>query len=299
MTEVERLTPEILPEFKEALRRNSSNGIGGIDHMRMSRVARAIEDSSAAFIRQDGEFVGYVANVHDRGNGFELVECVGEVLLPWRRKGFGGQLVDWAIRQAAEKSRSSILEIVIDAVAKDGGMGPLLGARGFSSSHFTQVCARVTKRGSGQRGLTYVRPMCAQDASLVADLSERISEKEPLARGGEISVLSALRHPYLRRDRCLIALDSAGRAVGVTLTMVWPDDAEDLWIETLCTEPSDVQLLRHMAEETLHRAAGTFRTVSMGATQAVLRTLDGLGFTEEHTWTRNSLLVMADRTSGE
>ncbi|MFB7255371.1 GNAT family N-acetyltransferase [Streptomyces nojiriensis] len=293
MTEIHLLTPEILPEFREALEKNSGDGVDGIDHMRMSRITRAMADSSAAFIQVDGEFVGYVANLHDRGNGFELVECVGEVLPAWRRRGFGGQLVDWAIRQAAEKSHSSMLEIVVDALVEDGGLNSLLDVRGFSSSHFTQVSAKVERCGTEEPGPTEIRSIRAQDASSIADLSARISKTEPLARGGEISILSTLRHPYLRRDRCLIALGPDGRAAGVALTLVWPNDTEDLWIETLCAEPSDAKLLRRMVAEIIGSAADEFRTVSMGASDALLKELGGMGFIEEHMWTRNSLLVMA------
>ncbi|MGY3678113.1 GNAT family N-acetyltransferase [Streptomyces sp. TE33382] len=294
MTSVQILTPEILPDFTEALKRNSSDGVDGIDHMRMSRVTRAMGDSSAAFIRVDGEFVGYVANLHDRGNGFELVECFGEVLPPWRRQGFGGQLVDWAIQQAAARSHSSMLEIVIDAVAEEGGLSSLLESRRFSSSHFTQVSAKAVQCDVAVLRPFEIRTIRAEDALLVEDLSKRISKTEPLARGGEISMHSALRHPYLRRDHCLIAFGpGGGPALGAALTMVWPDDAEDLWIETLCTEPSDARLLRQMVVDLLRRAEGHFTTVSMGASDAVLSELVGLGFAAEYTWTRNSLLVMA------
>lgn len=291
MNEIRVLDAGDLPALAEALRSHGAGGTAGVDGQRWAVIERAVADGTAAVVRCDGRIAGYVANRLDDGGGFALVECAGEVFRPWRRRGLGTLLIDWAVAAAAGAARSGMVEVVIDALGDDAGLRAVLRDRGFSAATFVQAGAPVTGTVPPAGGIA-TRRLRSTDAAALTDLYRRRTAAETQARGGDASIVAALRHPRLRPDLCLVA-ESDGRMLGFALCLVWPDDPDDLWIETLCTDPGGgATLVRQLAGEVLRMAAGRFATVSLGTTTAALDELRPLGFTAGEPWTRHSLLLL-------
>jgi GNAT superfamily N-acetyltransferase len=282
MTAVTVLPSAELPALIAALKAHGRGGESGADGLRLA----VLEQSAMiAVARCDGHIVGYVANRHDDGGGYPMVECSGEVFPAWRGRGFGAQLVDRAVAAAAERSGTAV-EVIVDAVSDD--LRSVLAARGFSAVTFTEATVPVPGKDLPEATGAAFRPLRAADAAALSELYRRQGSAEVSTRGGDASIVTALRHPYLRPDRCLVA--SAGeRIVGFALCLVYPDDPADLRIEVLCTAGGSPAVV---AREVVRRAAGGFTTVSLGTSPALLDQLAPVGFVATASWTRHSLLVL-------
>ncbi len=293
MNEVRELGATDLPALAEALRSDGAGGTAGVDGGRWAVIERAVADGMAAVAWCDGRIAGYAANRRDDGGGFALVECAGEVFRPWRGRGLGTLLIDWAVENAARGAGSGMVEMVIDALGEDAGLRSVLGARGFSAASFVQASATA---GGALTGGLATRRLRAGDAAGLSELYRRRTAAEIQARGGDASIAAALRHPRLRPDLCLVA-EGDGRLSGFALCLVWPEDPGDLWIETLCTDPAGgAALVRQLAGEVLRMADGRFETVSLGTTVDGLEELRPLGFTAGEAWTRHSLFLLTAPT---
>ncbi|MGW4651853.1 GNAT family N-acetyltransferase [Kitasatospora sp. NPDC004289] len=294
MTELRQLTPDQLPELNDALEAYGRGGAAGMDGQRMAVLARSLADGDAVVARLGGRIAGYAANRQDWGGGFALVECAGEVLGPWRRRGVGGALLDWAVDRAAATASSTLVELVVDCLGEDTGLRAMLTARGFTATPFLEASAPIRPLPAAGPGLSF-RPLRPGDAARMGELYRRATAGAVRTRGGDEALVSTLRHPCLRRDSCLLAtLHEDGPPVGFALTLEWPDAPHDLWIDTLCADPdARPGIARDLAAELIRRAPAPYRTVSLGAAEALLDTLAGLDFHPTRRWTRHALLLTA------
>ncbi|MFI5533941.1 GNAT family N-acetyltransferase [Kitasatospora sp. NPDC051853] len=295
MTELRQLTADQLPELDEALEAHGRGGAAGVDGQRAAVLANCLMSGDVVVARVDGRIAGYAANRQDWGGGFALVECAGEVLGPWRRRGVGGALLDWAVRRAAATASSPLVELVVDCLGDDTGLRTLLTDRGFSATPYLEASAPVRPLPAAAPGLAF-RPLRPGDAARMGELYRRATAGAVRTRGGDEALVSTLRHPCLRRDSCLIAtLPDDGPPVGFALTLEWPDAPHDLWIDTLCADPDAPRpaVARDLAAELIRRAPAPYRTVSLGGTEALLGTLGGLAFEPTRHWSRHSLLLTA------
>ena len=294
MTKVEQLTYEQMPALRDALTRHGAGGLDGVDGQRMSVITQALKTDAIALAWSDaGEVVGYTANRHDTGGGFELVECAGEVFAPWRGQGHGGALIDWAIAEAGRGAQSDMVEIVVDSLGIGDALAAMLTKRGFTASQFVELTAPVKVGGPQESGI-WLEPMGQNHIGEVTSLYQRASRPEPLARGGDAAIVTVLRHPYLERAFCFVAREAGtGATVGFVLSLVWPDSPTDLWIETICVDPErgEPEFVSDIAADVLRRAATRFATASMGTSEPMAEVLSDAGFTRRRTWARHSLLL--------
>jgi GNAT superfamily N-acetyltransferase len=291
MSRVRALRPGEAPALFTALERHVTESAY---RMRAFVLRQAIAGAGVAVAILGNEIVGYVANCRDPAGGGDLTECSGEVFPPWRGCGLGGELIDWAIdRAVADRGRSLVMELVIDAGAEDTGLLSLLKARGFGATWFRELTAPA--EAPEPMPAARFRRITTGDAGIIEAMYRRGFVSESLSRGGVASVVNVLRHPFLSPEFCLLAGGNAGTASsGYALCLVWPENTTDLWIETICVDPTadSRTVSRQLVAELLRRAAGRFGTVSLGIEESRVATFADLGFTARSSWSRHTLLLM-------
>lgn len=257
-------------------------------------IAAAAERGEVAVAYADGALAGFLRAYVTPGADPVVVDSYGVVFQPYRRRGIGSALIDWLIDLAARSGRTGVAEVIVDRLHEDEYLAPVLEARSFTEQVGTQLTRAV--RDSPPTLAAGVRRMLPADWPALEPVYVRSFAHEPHSGRGPASLAAIRRHPWLRADLCLVAI-ADGAVAGFLMAVVWEDDPDDVWIESVCVSP---EALPWVGEDlvasvlTVAKEAG-FATVSVGETSGgpVARLYEEVGFTRTGGWSRHSLLVMA------
>ncbi|WP_433728187.1 GNAT family N-acetyltransferase [Actinoplanes sp. CA-051413] len=267
-------------------------------HARLLRPLRAAADGDVAVARVDGALAGFVRLERSTDAGHALVEVTGQVFPPWRHRGAGSRLIDWSLDRAAAGAGGTV-EVLVDVVDDHEPLGPVLVTRGFAPvSAFTEL-TRPLRPPLLPAGVptALVTALTEADHDAVGQLYTEIFAGDPHAGRGRAAIAAALAHPGLRPGASRVARSAGGELLAYLLTVTWPGDPADLWIETIGLRPAarGLDLVRRMIADITRRPPADAATISIGVPhrrdEAAITGYEELGFTVSGGWERYSLLL--------
>lgn len=258
---------------------------------------RAAARGEVVLARQDGRLAGACRLfVQPEPGRPTLVTTLGGVFDGYERRGLGGLLVDAMLDQVGAVTAAGLVEVWVDSTSPH--LDRLLEVRGFEAERFDELTCGVSAR----RTEDTVRPLprALRTRAIAADEIDDLGKLYAATYTGLAGTPDGMtvadrwrRTGHLRTDLSRLVTDDAGKVSGFAIVLVWPDEPEDLWLESVCVADPEPEVGRYLVDTLRSTArANGFVSLSVGTRGGPMAvSYRELGFVQKYSWARHSLIV--------